>query len=516
MQDCSLVTLKNVGVLEEDVSTAIGVQVDGTFWVWIKDCAFNAKATSGPTIRMTALTPGSTGTGLVDIRDTIIAGHGMKIDPRVSTPQPAGNVTMTNVTTESMRDAFLTIDASHAYISGIHLTKIEVADNISMPALISIINADPGKVRNVSLKDSDSIFPYVPLVTGGSISGFNVEAGSTIDYPDKGWRIGADQRRYTLMRDGTIDAETPLVFSQMSPFIIPYQTFAFGQNPAGWTKGNATVTTGVMGPDGTLTAGTLTSSGGEKYIRFNSGAVTYAVGDWVLAGVWIRGESSTKPPYAYSSISLSGSGTARFDNATAQGFNIPGYAGYGDLNFPTQQLPSAWYPAIGYGKITSITGSTSFETVLDLKCTDTQPTSYWKQWAMRIPAGTMPDQEVIRLARSLRNMLPNVPAGSLGMYPDQTFYAGRIVSQRTTTFADADAAPSVSGGNLFKTANTGATTITQFDDGVDGQVIRILIDANTTIQNNANIKNRSGANVTGAANITESYVRISGAWYQLN
>src|SRR5438876_119749 len=74
MQDCSLVTLKNVGVLEEDVSTAIGVQVDGTFWVWIKDCAFNAKATSGPTIRMTALTPGSTGTGLVDIRDTIIAG----------------------------------------------------------------------------------------------------------------------------------------------------------------------------------------------------------------------------------------------------------------------------------------------------------------------------------------------------------------------------------------------------------------------------------------------------------
>ena len=32
----------------------------------------------------------------------------------------------------------------------------------------------------------------------------------------------------------------------------------------------------------------------------------------------------------------------------------------------------------------------------------------------------------------------------------------------------------------------------------------------------ANVRCRSGANVTGAANITESYVRISGAWYQLN
>ncbi len=53
----------------------------------------------------------------------------------------------------------------------------------------------------------------------------------------------------------------------------------------------------------------------------------------------------------------------------------------------------------------------------------------------------------------------------------------------TTTFADADATPSVAGGGkVFITANTGATTITDFDDGRAGQEIVVIInDGNTTI-----------------------------------
>ena len=52
-------------------------------------------------------------------------------------------------------------------------------------------------------------------------------------------------------------------------------------------------------------------------------------------------------------------------------------------------------------------------------------------------------------------------------------------------FADADTTPSVRTTErygLFKTANTGATTISDFDDGQVGQVIYVIIDdANTTI-----------------------------------
>ena len=51
-----------------------------------------------------------------------------------------------------------------------------------------------------------------------------------------------------------------------------------------------------------------------------------------------------------------------------------------------------------------------------------------------------------------------------------------------TSFTDQDATPSVNRGRLFKTANTAATAITMFDDGIAGQRITVFInDANTTI-----------------------------------
>lgn len=67
-------------------------------------------------------------------------------------------------------------------------------------------------------------------------------------------------------------------------------------------------------------------------------------------------------------------------------------------------------------------------------------------------------------------------------------------------FANADATPSVSKGNLFKTANTGATIITTFHDGLAGQVIKVIFgDANTTIDfTGTNLKGNVGGDWTPA------------------
>src|SRR2546427_10018644 len=47
--------------------------------------------------------------------------------------------------------------------------------------------------------------------------------------------------------------------------------------------------------------------------------------------------------------------------------------------------------------------------------------------------------------------------------------------------------PSVAGGNVFKTNNGGATTVTNFLNGVDSQLITVICgETNTLIQNNAN------------------------------
>lgn len=54
--------------------------------------------------------------------------------------------------------------------------------------------------------------------------------------------------------------------------------------------------------------------------------------------------------------------------------------------------------------------------------------------------------------------------------------------------ADGDTTPSVKAGNKFRTNNTSAVTITQFDDGENGQgIIVIAGDGNTTI-NSSNFK----------------------------
>lgn len=63
------------------------------------------------------------------------------------------------------------------------------------------------------------------------------------------------------------------------------------------------------------------------------------------------------------------------------------------------------------------------------------------------------------------------------------------------TFTDADTTPDISGGRNFKTANSGATTITMLDGGTDGQTIRVVFgDSNTTIDfTGTNLKGNAGA-----------------------
>ena len=97
-------------------------------------------------------------------------------------------------------------------------------------------------------------------------------------------------------------------------------------------------------------------------------------------------------------------------------------------------------------------------------------------------------------------LLDNVPLygdsnGSLG-----TFYSKDLTRK---TFTDNATTPSVSKGNIYRTANTGATTITNFTNAVNGQEITILFTDNvTTVQNNANVLLSGAANFVATPNDT--------------
>jgi hypothetical protein len=57
---------------------------------------------------------------------------------------------------------------------------------------------------------------------------------------------------------------------------------------------------------------------------------------------------------------------------------------------------------------------------------------------------------------------------------------GRMITSTITTFSSGDASPSVSAGNIFRTANAATTTITTFHNGVAGQEIKVIFEDNKT------------------------------------
>ena len=88
------------------------------------------------------------------------------------------------------------------------------------------------------------------------------------------------------------------------------------------------------------------------------------------------------------------------------------------------------------------------------------------------------------------------------------------IKPKSVAFADGDTTPSVKNGHLvlFSTANTGGTTITDFDEADEGQIIFVKGDANTTIADAGNFKLSAAWNPDADDTITLGH--ISGVWYE--
>lgn len=86
-------------------------------------------------------------------------------------------------------------------------------------------------------------------------------------------------------------------------------------------------------------------------------------------------------------------------------------------------------------------------------------------------------------------------------------------------FADADATPDVTIGRLFTCANTGSTTITQFDGSIkETREITVKMDVNTGItHDNAKIRLLGGSNIavgTVDSNFFIHFIYMGGIWFE--
>lgn len=88
-------------------------------------------------------------------------------------------------------------------------------------------------------------------------------------------------------------------------------------------------------------------------------------------------------------------------------------------------------------------------------------------------------------------------------------YGGSFPLRRTL---DSNATPTVNNGELFLTGDT--TTITDFDDGYDGQTIFIKFSHAKTITHGSPIKLNGSADFVGASGDTLTLENISDVWYE--
>ena len=91
-----------------------------------------------------------------------------------------------------------------------------------------------------------------------------------------------------------------------------------------------------------------------------------------------------------------------------------------------------------------------------------------------------------------------------GRVPFEKFYrSGSLPTSYVrplVTFVRGDATPSVAQGEVFKTDNSWATMITNFDNGIPQKEITIIFtEGNTTVQHNSKIRLAGGVNFAGAA-----------------
>jgi hypothetical protein len=420
----ALVTMENVGVQAAPVATSVPLVVDAFFWVWVKDCSFlgyysNPSTHSYPaSIRLTTSNSSYSATGLVYVSDTVLAGYGVKVDSQVVVSRQ-GNLFLTNTLLESSVGSFLDLDATNGVISPITMDHCEMADTIIPAPLIGI--SGTGEVRNVLLRATEAASN--PLVTPGkTIRNFVVEGSRTTDYTT-GWSTGQGQRDYALTKQGTVEARILDQGSRMSPALQPYQALNVTQDVTAWSglAGSAAVTTGVLAPDGSTTAATLSSASGQQQRRVSSVTLTdVSVGDWFLFGFWYQNTNDTDPPSTGTALSMtSGGGDATLDGVSSvKAMGDEFYARFG-----TQR----WTPVVQMAKVTAAPSATQ-NVFFSLFVESGKSTNFWMPFVIRIPAGTMSDDEVNRFRRTISNVVSQAPAGSVALFAHQKLYFGKDAS----------------------------------------------------------------------------------------
>lgn len=408
----ALLLMNNVScTCGNNFATAIPLLVKTFFWIFIKKCQFiQAHTNYGYCADFnTNITTDQPYTGLVFMDECMIAGQGMRIKNISTSLSPVFR--FNRITYESGNNDFLEL-AGDGKISDVQIETPEIADSVSTVYALYINTPAAQAVRLDYINNNQGMLN--PL--SQSVNGLVINGDSRFDYSTGIQAIIPSYTQNFFRRlGGCLDAK--LVRPQnISP--VQYAPLAVEQDAANWTGSfGATITTGVMAPDGTTTAATVGGTNGGLVYVYSSNASTPTTNDWFIIGCWLRAVDTASPP-SYVQFSINDAGYSINDSAN-------NYLIVGITDQFSRINDGAWKFVSGAAKITSVGAATPTISLMLPMDTAYNSTSFWMPNLIHIPASAgVPDADVMQWMRNMQSIPSTSDAGDITILPHQKLRIG--------------------------------------------------------------------------------------------
>jgi len=440
----AFLSFKNMAFSEVGAMTSIPIEMASSWWFTISRstllptlghfCGNNCGQQGYPYgFRCTALgsyiNPSNDGCAaeMSVIDDNTVIGAGIKLDTNGLT-QAIGGLTVRDTTIEQPINNAVTEDTSAASQAQLPITFDHVfLQDSFMGYGFSWINylypQNPNRCCTNTNEFVVNNFSSVltPNIAGKYYGGRILVNG--MDYFQGGVTLPVGRTAPVgTIADGSMTmTELDGIGGSLGPSLIPAATQNVGTNPASWGCSNCSVTTGVLAPDGTATAGELFTASGDGYATVGTYQGPTAAGDCFIFGTWGRAGTNQKAlTSSFGPMMLYSFGSDVFD----QGAN---YAMAGA--FQANVLGNWWHPVVGLSCLTA-GNSSNHPVTMRLNVYGTGSGSgnqYWMPFMVYVPA-SVPRNEVERWRQQLLHGVvpPNMPAGGgiLAMNSTHKLYWG--------------------------------------------------------------------------------------------
>ena len=195
------------------------------------------------------------------------------------------------------------------------------------------------------------------------------------------------------------------------PNLAPHDTTTWSSK-----YGGATVTTGQPAPNGTTNAALLTSASGLTGRDIYRSPRTLAVGDAMIIGAWVQGTLTSAPLSMICTLAV---GTHTFDDGLNYFTADPAIAGDGE-----------WQWIAAYRTITSVSGGN--EVIAEVRCSDTQPTTWFGPIFLHIPAGSLSANELAEFTQHLQTYPEDAPVGTVAMLAGNSLWPAQVEPEPIT------------------------------------------------------------------------------------